>query len=92
MKLTAMCHIMLIQSQNEIDTAELATMSAIRDVFHLAHIIYVPVDGRGDGIASEEVVDWLNNTSPYPSAERREQLTSMAAPYETSDFWEFIYS
>jgi nuclear pore complex protein Nup85 len=86
------CFIAVFQSQDEIDTAELASMSAIRDVFHLAHIIYVPVDGRGDGIASEEVVDWLNNTSPYPSAERREQLTSMAAPYENNDFWEFIYS
>lgn len=82
----------MTQSQSEIDTEELTTMSAIRDVFHLAHIIYIPADGRGDGIVSEEIVDWLNNTSPYPSAERREQLTSMAAPYENPDFWEFVYS
>jgi nuclear pore complex protein Nup85 len=67
-------------------------MSALRDIFHLAHIIYVPIDGRGDGIASEEVVDWLNSTSPYPSSDRQDYLSGMAAPYEDDDFWGFIYS
>lgn len=41
---------------------------------------------------SEEVVDWINTTSPWPSAERRDLLTSMSAPYENGDFWGFIYS
>jgi hypothetical protein len=41
---------------------------------------------------SEELVDYLNTTSPWPSAERREALTGMAAPYQHADFWGFIYS
>lgn len=80
------------QSQNDIDTDELALVSALRDTFHLAHLVYVPVDGRGDGIASEEIVDWLNTTSPFPSSERRDNLSTMAAPYEDDDFWPFVYS
>ena len=64
----------------------------MRDTFHLAHILYVPDDGRGDGIVAEELLEYLNTTSPWPPHDRRDHLTSLAAPYEDNDFWGFIYS
>lgn len=64
----------------------------MRDAFHLTHIVYVPNDGRGDGIVAEEIVEYLNTTSPWPSQERRDNLTGRSAPYEENDFWGFIYS
>jgi nuclear pore complex protein Nup85 len=59
---------------------------------HLAQVVYIPQDGRGDGIVSEELVDFLNTTSPWPTAERQEALTTLAAPFEKPDFWGFIYT
>lgn len=80
------------QSDSEIDADELILISTLRDLVHLAQVVYIPQDGRGDGIVSEELVDYLNATAPWPTYERRDTVTSLAAPYEKDDFWSFIFA
>lgn len=31
---------------------------------HLAQILYLPQDGRGEGLLGEELLDWVNEVDP----------------------------
>jgi nuclear pore complex protein Nup85 len=39
---------------------ELQHLASLHAVLSLTEILYLPADGRGDGVVGEEVLDWLN--------------------------------
>jgi hypothetical protein len=54
----------LHQSAEQVEVAELTLCSQIYAVLHVAEIVYIPADGRGDAIVTEELLDWINQTDP----------------------------
>ncbi len=45
-----------------------AQYDAIYHVFQLAEILFLPQDGRGEGLLGEELLDWVNDVDPGTSA------------------------
>lgn len=37
---------------------------AVYHIFHLAQILFLPQDGRGEGLLGEELLDWVNDVDP----------------------------
>jgi hypothetical protein len=44
--------------------AELDSLNNIHDIWDLMEKIYLPKDGIGDGVVTEEMVTWLNTVDP----------------------------
>jgi hypothetical protein len=44
---------------SQIDTR--TRYDAVYHTFHLAEILYLPQDGRGEGLVGEELLDWVND-------------------------------
>lgn len=40
----------------------------VQGIFQLATILYLPQDGRGEGLVGEELLDWVNavDVGEYP--------------------------
>ncbi|GAA5853785.1 hypothetical protein JCM8547_007448 [Rhodosporidiobolus lusitaniae] len=64
------------------------TMHAI---LSLAEILYFPLDGRGEGLVGEEILDWVNTVDRAPSAEEGAELSSLAAPWDSPNFFPYLY-
>jgi nuclear pore complex protein Nup85 len=45
-----------------------AQYDAIYHVFQLSEILFLPQDGRGEGLLGEELLDWVNDVDPGTSA------------------------
>jgi nuclear pore complex protein Nup85 len=56
--------------------------TAVFHIFQLAQILYLPQDGRGEGLLGEELLDWVNDVDPrqFPSISVRAFLTSLQNP------------
>lgn len=39
---------------------QLQHLASLHAVLSLTEILYLPADGRGDGVVGEELLDWLN--------------------------------
>ncbi|MBW0487382.1 hypothetical protein O181_027097 [Austropuccinia psidii MF-1] len=62
------------------------------EAFSLFVLVYVPVDGRGDGIVSEQILDWVNRSNPQPPREEGEELSALLIPFEHVNFWPYIHA
>lgn len=51
---------MTAQDAEFVDLQERHRAAVLHHVFHLAQIVYVPADGRGDSVVGEELLDWVN--------------------------------
>ncbi|GAA5946628.1 hypothetical protein JCM1841_003917, partial [Sporobolomyces salmonicolor] len=64
-----------------------ATMHA---VLALAEILYLPADGRGEGVVGEELLDWVNTVDRAPSAEEGTALLVSPAPWQDPNFFPYL--
>ncbi|GAA5887149.1 hypothetical protein JCM5296_001611 [Sporobolomyces johnsonii] len=64
-----------------------ATMHA---VLALAEILYLPADGRGEGVVGEELLDWVNTVDRAPSAEEGTALLASPAPWQDPNFFPYL--
>ncbi|GAA96838.1 uncharacterized protein L969DRAFT_87937 [Mixia osmundae IAM 14324] len=71
--------------------AQLGHYQQVYDIFKLASILYIPADGRGDGLLTEEYLNWLNYYDPAPSTEEGASLKNMSTPWEDPKFWSYTY-
>lgn len=73
--------------------ADLARWSHTLSTLHLARILYMPADGRGDGVVGEELLDWVNLTDCGPTEEEGEAI--LAGPggahaWRHPEFWSYL--
>lgn len=52
---------------SDVDDATKAKCDAIYHIFNLTMILYLPQDGRGEGLLGEELLDWVNEVDPGKS-------------------------
>ncbi|GAA5860731.1 hypothetical protein JCM1840_001945 [Sporobolomyces johnsonii] len=64
-----------------------ATMHA---VLALAEILYLPADGRGEGVVGEELLDWVNTVDRAPSAEEGTALLASPTPWQDPNFFPYL--
>lgn len=50
--------------ESDVDEETKAKFDAVYHVFNLAMILYLPQDGRGEGLLGEELLDWVNDVDP----------------------------
>lgn len=53
-----------LRENAEVDEETKARFDAVYHVFNLAMILYLPQDGRGEGLLGEELLDWVNDVDP----------------------------
>lgn len=41
-----------------------ATYRAVYHIFQLVRTLFLPKDGRGEGLLGEELLDWVNGVDP----------------------------
>lgn len=53
---------MFQQADNQMEAG--VKWTAVYHIFQLAQILYLPQDGRGEGLLGEELLDWVNDVDP----------------------------
>ncbi|BGP19179.1 hypothetical protein JCM10213v2_007266 [Rhodosporidiobolus nylandii] len=72
--------------------ADLATHYAtMHGILALAQLLYFPADGMGEGLVGEELLDWVNTVDRAPSIEEGAQLSALAAPWDSPNFFPYLY-
>lgn len=82
----------LEQEDEETNTDEIDLVIQMIEAFSLFVLVFVPEDGRGDGIFSEQFLDWVNRINPQPPKEEGEELSNLSLPYEHVNFWPYIHA
>ncbi|ORY69411.1 Nup85 nucleoporin-domain-containing protein [Leucosporidium creatinivorum] len=63
----------------------------LHSILSLTQLLYLPNDGRGDGLVGEELLDWVNTVDRAPSAEEGEELADLSRPWEHPNFWPYLH-
>ncbi|EGG04312.1 uncharacterized protein MELLADRAFT_108602 [Melampsora larici-populina 98AG31] len=82
----------LEQEDEESNPDEIDLVIQMIECFSLFVLVFVPEDGRGDGIFSEQFLDWVNRINPQPPKEEGEELSNLSLPYEHVNFWPYIHA
>lgn len=53
--------------ESDVDPDTRAKFDAVYHILNLAMILYLPQDGRGEGLLGEEMLDWVNDVDPGTS-------------------------
>ncbi|KAL7424161.1 hypothetical protein Q5752_001747 [Cryptotrichosporon argae] len=59
-------------------------------VFSLAEILYLPQDGRGEGLLGEELLDWVNAVDTIHINDQGNEIMQSKDPWSHPLFWPFI--
>ncbi|KAH8929346.1 Nucleoporin, Nup85-like protein [Atractiella rhizophila] len=70
---------------------ELFHTSNLHSILTLASLLYLPLDGVGDAVVGEEILEWINIRYPSPSQEESEALASLHEPFVSPSFWPYLY-
>lgn len=71
--------------------ADIDHWSLIFSTMHLARILYMPEDGRGEGVVGEELLDWLNLADCGPTEEEgAEILDGGEEAWRHPEFWSYL--
>lgn len=52
--------------------------------------MYLPQDGRGEGLLGEELLDWVNAVDTAPNNEQGNEIMQTKEPYQHPSFWPYI--
>ncbi|KAI8460649.1 Nup85 nucleoporin-domain-containing protein [Phakopsora pachyrhizi] len=81
-----------LEKDEEKNGEEIDLVIQMVEVFSLFVLVHVPSDGRGDGIVSEQILDWVNRSNPQPPKEEGEELSGLKIPYQHVNFWPYIHA
>ncbi|OCF44154.1 nuclear pore complex protein Nup85 [Kwoniella heveanensis CBS 569] len=60
------------------------------NILNLAEVLYLPVDGKGEGLVGEELLDWVNDVDPAPDNSQGNEIMSTKNPWDHPSFWPYI--
>lgn len=63
---------------------------AVYHIFNLAEILYLPQDGRGEGLLGEELLDWVNAVDTFHVNTQGNEVMQMKEPWEHPLFWPLV--
>ncbi|WVQ98889.1 hypothetical protein IAU59_006020 [Kwoniella sp. CBS 9459] len=67
-----------------------AQFTASYNILNLAEVLYLPVDGKGEGLVGEELLDWVNDVDPAPDNSQGNEIMSTKNPWDHPSFWPYI--
>ncbi|CAK9784044.1 hypothetical protein CC85DRAFT_281930 [Cutaneotrichosporon oleaginosum] len=66
------------------------TFSAMHGILNLMRILYLPADGRGQTLLGEELLDWVNESSPAAINDDGNEIMGTPHPWDNPMFWPFL--
>lgn len=63
---------------------------AVYHIFNLAEILYLPQDGRGEGLVGEELLDWVNAVDTFHVNTQGNEVMQLKEPWEHPLFWPLV--
>ncbi|GAA5864380.1 hypothetical protein JCM3774_002771 [Rhodotorula dairenensis] len=69
----------------------LAHYANMHAILALTEILYLPSDGRGEGLVAEEILDWVNTVDKAPSADEGNELLALASPWDSPNFFPYLH-
>ncbi|ORY28255.1 Nup85 nucleoporin-domain-containing protein [Naematelia encephala] len=82
--------LMRVREAEDLDPEIKARYDAVYHIFHLAEILYLPQDGRGEGLLGEELLDWLNDVDPAPDNTLGNEIMQTRDPWTHPAFWPYV--
>ncbi|WVQ78536.1 hypothetical protein IAT38_000622 [Cryptococcus sp. DSM 104549] len=79
-----------LKSWSETDPVLRERFTDAFNTFNLAEILYLPVDGKGEGLVGEELLDWVNEVDIAPDNHLGNEIMSTRSPWDHPSFWPFI--
>ncbi|EIW66274.1 hypothetical protein TREMEDRAFT_70200 [Tremella mesenterica DSM 1558] len=93
MRRLGMMYVEELAKVREAEGLEIAVKSHFSAVFYvlqLAVILYLPPDGRGEGLLGEELLDWVNDVDPAPDNIQGQEIMQVKEPWSHPSFWPYI--
>ncbi|BEI79576.1 hypothetical protein CcaverHIS002_0101050 [Cutaneotrichosporon cavernicola] len=66
------------------------TFNDMYGIFNLVRILYLPADGRGQTLLGEELLDWVNQSSPAAINDDGNEIMNTQHPWNNPMFWPFL--
>ncbi|ADV19526.1 conserved hypothetical protein [Cryptococcus gattii WM276] len=60
------------------------------NIFNIAEILYLPIDGKGEGLVGEELLDWVNEVDVAPDNQLGNEIMSTLNSWDHPSFWPYI--
>ncbi|KAL8279181.1 hypothetical protein RQP46_008437 [Phenoliferia psychrophenolica] len=86
--------LVVLEADGEVPPARKEALSmhyaSLHSILSLSEILYVPASPAG-GVVGEELLDWLNTVDRAPAVEEGEELVSLGSPWDSDNFWPYLY-
>ncbi|WWC89869.1 uncharacterized protein L201_004797 [Kwoniella dendrophila CBS 6074] len=79
-----------LKGNQEVDIELRTRFTASYNILNLAEILYLPADGKGEGLVGEELLDWVNDVNPAPDNSQGNEIMSTKNPWEHPSFFPYI--
>ncbi|WWC69332.1 uncharacterized protein I206_103270 [Kwoniella pini CBS 10737] len=79
-----------LKNNHEIDIELRTRFLTSYNILHLAEVLYLPVDGKGEGLVGEEILDWVNDVDPAPDNSQGNEIMSTRNPWDHPSFFPYI--
>lgn len=63
---------------------------SVYHILNLAQTLYLPQDGRGEGLLGEELLDWVNAVDTFHVNVQGNEVMQMKEPWEHPLFWPLV--
>ncbi|WVW82930.1 hypothetical protein I302_104945 [Kwoniella bestiolae CBS 10118] len=79
-----------LKSSQDVDVELRARFTTSYNILNLAGVLYLPADGKGEGLVGEEILDWVNDVDPAPDNSQGNEIMSIQNPWEHPLFFPYI--
>ncbi|WVQ69924.1 uncharacterized protein L199_008147 [Kwoniella botswanensis] len=79
-----------LKANQDIDIELRARFTTSYNILNLAEVLYLPVDGKGEGLVGEEILDWVNDVDPAPDNSQGNEIMSTQNPWDHPLFFPYI--
>ncbi|WWC60964.1 uncharacterized protein I303_103541 [Kwoniella dejecticola CBS 10117] len=79
-----------LKGKQDVDVELRARFTTSYNILNLAEVLYLPTDGKGEGLVGEEILDWVNDVDPAPDNSQGNEIMSTKDPWDHPSFFPYI--
>ncbi|WRT67281.1 uncharacterized protein IL334_004248 [Kwoniella shivajii] len=79
-----------LKGNQDVDVELRTRFTAFYNILNLAEVLYLPVDGKGEGLVGEELLDWVNDVDPAPDNSQGNDIMSTKNPWDHPSFFPYV--